>query len=471
MTNQRVFKILAVVLVAGLVVAGSVLGFILGYNWGVQSETAQWQAGEWGKLNEVLYRIETFYFDEVDREKLVEGALYGIVESLGDPYSAYMNEEEMQNRLIQLGDTYSGIGVEVTMVNNRITILAPFSGSPAEKAGLLPGDQIVEVDGMSLEGLSLNEAVQYIRGEAGSELTLGIIREGRPNIFRVNLVRAEITRSSVEMSMLPGDIGYIKLSRFAQNSPQEFSQAVAELKRQGMKGLVLDLRDNPGGYVPAVVEIARQVVPQGLIFYTEDRDGNLKDEYHSSLRDRGYPMVVLVNENSASASEILAGALQDNEVPIVGVTTFGKGIAQSSYPLADGSVVTLTVSRFYTPKGNNIHGEGITPDYVVELDASHRLPPLPFTGTLELGSDSLNVFQLQRMLTALDYLDEVNVTGTFDAATAQAVTQFQQKQNIAASGKVDRNTTDVLNQVWANFVREADVQFTKALEVIRDLTE
>lgn len=471
MTNQRVFKILAAVLVVGLVAAGSTLGFFLGYNWGTQSEIAQWQEGDWGKLNEVLLRIENFYFEEVEREELVEGALHGMVESLGDPYSAYMDIEELENRQIQLGDTYSGIGVEVIMENNRITVLAPFSGSPAEAAGLLPGDQIVEVDGMSLEGLSLTDAVQYIRGEAGSELTLGIIREGRPTIFQVTMERAEITRSSVEMSMLSGNIGYIKLTRFAQNSPDEFSQAVAELKRQGMGGLVLDLRDNPGGYVPSVVDIARQVVPQGLIFYTEDRNGNLLDEYHSSLRERDYPMVVLVNENSASASEILAGALQDNDVPIVGMTTFGKGIAQTSYPLADGSAVALTVSRFFTPKGNNIHDEGVHPDHLVELEASRRLSPLPFIGTLEVGSDSLYVFHLQRMLVALDYLEELNVTGTFDAATAQAVSQFQTDRGIAASGKMDAKTTDSLNQVWEKFVEDSDVQFNKALEVIGDLLD
>ncbi len=451
--------------------AGSGIGYIVGYNQGVSSELATWQEGDWGKLNEVLLRIERYYFEEVDREELLEGAIRGLVESLGDPFSTYMNKEELENRQIQLGDTYSGIGVEVTFENNRITILAPFAGSPAEEAGLLPGDQIVEVDGMSLEGMSLNEAVQYIRGEAGTELTLGIIREGRPNIFRVTLTRAEITRGSLEYWMLDDSVGYIKLTRFANSSPEEFSQAVSDLKVSGMKGLILDLRDNPGGYVPAVVDIARQVVPQGVIFYTEDRQGNLIQEYRSSLKERNYPMVVLVNANSASASEILSGALQDNEVPIVGETTFGKGVGQSSYPLDDGSAVVLTTFKFFSPSGQNIHEDGIVPDYPVEMDTGYRLPPLRFVGTLDIGSEALPVFQLQRMFVLLDYLEEANVTGIYDAATAQAVTEFQQDQGLAATGKVDLETTEMINEVWEQFVWDSDLQFGKALEVIRGLMD
>ncbi len=469
MAKQKVLKFLAALLVAGLVVAGSGISYIVGYNQGINSELASWQEGDWSKLNEVLLRIERYYFEETDREKLLEGAIYGIVQSLDDPFSAYMNKEELENRQIQLGDTYSGIGVEVTMENNRITILAPFAGSPAEEAGLLPGDQIVEVDGLSLEGMSLNEAVHYIRGEAGTELTLGIVREGRPNIFQVTLTRAEITRDSLEYWMLDDTVGYIKLTRFASGSPEEFSQAVSELKISGMKGLILDLRDNPGGYVPAVVDIARQVVPQGLIFYTEDRQGNLLHEYRTSLKERGYPMVVLVNANSASASEILSGALQDNNVPVVGEQTFGKGVGQSSYPLEDGSAVILTTFKFFTPSGQNIHEDGITPDYVVEMDAGYRLPPLRFVGTLEVGSEALPVFQLQRMFVLLEYLNESNVTGVYDEATAQAVTQFQQNQGLDAIGKVNLATTEAINEVWEQFVWDSDLQFGKALEVIRDL--
>lgn len=468
MSTQRMFKVLAIILVVGLLAAGSSLGFVLGYARGITSEQAQWRAGEWGKLNQALFQIEQNYINSTDRNKLLEGALYGLIESLDDPYSEYMSPEEWEDMLIQSGGSYSGIGVEVTMENNRVTIIVPFAGSPAEEAGLLPGDQIVEVDGVSIEGKTLNDAVSNIRGEEGTEVNLGIVREGRPNIFRVTLVRAPITRSSVDIEMLANGVGYLSLSRFADESDEEFAKGIRDLKNQGMKGLILDLRDNGGGYLDTAVNIARQIVPRGLIVYTEDREGNRTSEYSSSLRDRGFPMVVLVNENSASASEILAGALQDSGVPVIGVNTFGKGTVQRFYPMEDGSVVKLTMAKFFTPSGKEIQGNGVAPDHVVELKSVNRMPNLRYTGTLELGSEALHVLQLQSMLSAMSYLDAVG-TGVYDQATANAVTAFQRDNGLPASGKLDRQSTDTLNRRWENFSRSADSQLSTAVEILQGL--
>ena len=467
--DKKVLRILGIVLLIGIVVAGSSLGYVIGYTRGMSSKQS-WRSGDWSKLDEALFAIEQYYLEETDREKIIEGALSGLVGSLDDPYSEYLSIEDLEDMQIQLGNDYQGIGVEVTMENNRVTVVMPFAGSPAQEAGLLPGDQIVEVNGVNIEGLPLTEAVKDIRGEAGTEVTLGIIREGLPSIFQVTIKRATIERSSVEVEMLPDGIGYLVLTQFAESSGKEFAQGIRELKKQGMKGLVLDLRDNPGGYLDVAAEIGRQIVPKGLIVYTEDRNGKRTGEYTSSLRDRGFPMVVLINENSASASEIIAGALQDNNVPMIGATSYGKGTVQSSYELGDGSYVKLTTNKFFTPKGKEIQGNGVTPDYPVPMDMVNRLPNLYFLGTQELGSEALHIYQLQAMLEALGYL-EGKATGIYDQATAEAVAAFQRANKLSPSGKLDRETTDVLNQRWEKYTRDSDAQLQKAVEVLSQLIQ
>lgn len=458
-------KVLAVILVIGIVAVGSSLGYIIGYSRGLASEQSQWRSGDWAKLDAALFAIEHYYLRETDRESILEGALYGLVDSLGDPYSEYLSVEDLQEMQIQLGNDYQGIGVEVTLENNRVTIIVPYAGSPAQTAGLLPGDQIVEVNGVNIEGLPLTEAVKDIRGEAGTEVTLGIIREGLPNIFPVTLVRATIQRNTVVTEMRPDGIGYLSLSQFAEDSGKDFANGIRQLKKKGMKGLVLDLRDNPGGYLDVAAEIGRQIVPKGLIVYTEDRQGKRTGEYSSTLRDRGFPMVVLVNENSASASEIIAGALQDNGVTIIGANSYGKGTVQSSYELGDGSYVKLTSNKFFTPKGKEIQGHGVTPDYPVPMDAVNRMTNLWYTGTQQLGSEALHIYQLQAMLGAMGYLQR-EATGIFDQATADALSAFQRANGLPASGKLDRETTDAINQRWEIYTRESDVQLNKAIEVL-----
>lgn len=468
--DRRALKAIAVALVVGVVAAGGILGYVFGYNRGIESEQSQWRSGDWGKLDSALFAIEHYYLQEIDRDSVIEGALYGLVESLGDPYSDYLSVDDLVEMQIQLGDDYQGIGVEVTLENNRVTIIVPYAGSPAQKAGLLPGDQIVEVDGESIEGLPLHEAVMGVRGPAGAEVTLGIVREGVPSIFQVTMVRATIERESVTVETLPGGIGHLTLTQFADNSGAEFKKAISDFKAQGMKGLILDLRDNPGGYLDTASEIGNLIVPQGLIVYTEDRHGKRTKEYSSELKDRGYPMVVLVNENSASASEIIAGALQDNGVPIIGVRSYGKGTVQSSYALGDGSYIKLTVNKFFTPKGKEIQGNGVTPDYIVSMDSVNRMPSLRFTGTQELGSEALHIYQLQTMLTAMGGFSGP-ATGVFDLATADAVAAFQKANGLTVNSKLDEKTTAAINKRWEKYTRDSDVQLNKAVEVLSQLLQ
>lgn len=462
---KRGLKVLAFVMMIVVVVAASGLAYMIGYHVGIASEQSQWRSGEWGKLDGALFAIEHYFLKETDRDEILEGALRGMVESLDDLHSEYLSVEDVLEMQIQLGNDYQGIGVEVMLENNRVTIVLPYMGSPAQQAGLLPGDQIVEVNGVNIEGLPLTEAVKDIRGEAGTEVILGIVREGLANVFQVTLVRATIERSMVETELLPGGIGYLALSQFAENSGKEFADGLRNLQKQGMKGMILDLRDNPGGYLDVAVEIGRQLVPKGLIVYTEDRTGKRTGEYSSSLRDRGFPLVVLVNENSASASEIIAGALQDNAVPVVGATSYGKGTVQSSYTLGDGSYVKLTTNKFFTPSGREIQGQGVTPDYPVDMDMVYRGLTLRFVGTQELGSESLHVFQLQVMLAEMGYT-EAEASGIYDQLTVDAVAAFQRANSLPASGKLDSATTDALNRRWEEYARTNDTQLAKAIEVL-----
>lgn len=471
MGGQRTLKLLAVALVVVLFFSGIGLGYVVGYSRALVSEQAKWTGGDWGKLNQVLYHIDNNFIFEYDRKVLEDGALRGLMDSLGDPYSSYLTAKEIEDMQIRMGAAYGGIGVQVTEVNKRVVILDVFPDSPAEAAGLIPGDQIVEVDGLDIQGMILDQAVSYVRGEPGTVVTLGIIREGRQEVLQVNVTRADIPpRPSVTHENLGNGIGYTRISQFGINTAAEFSESLRELKGQGMKGLIVDLRGNPGGRVSAVYEIARQLVPQGLIFYYVDKDGKKTNEYFSNLRSRDFEVVVLIDERSASASEILAGALKDTDgATLVGKKSFGKGIVQGSFDVGtSGDAIMLTMAWYYTPSGTMIHGNGIQPHHDVEANEAILLPRLSYAGLLELGSDDLRVELLQRMLQALDY--DVQVTGVFDQATQTAVSAFQRSNGLTVTGRVNQNTTDRLNQRWEVFKREADAQLSKALEVIRQKT-
>jgi carboxyl-terminal processing protease len=255
-----------------------------------------------------------------------------------------------------------------------VTVTRPIPDSPAEKAGILAGDEIVEVDGEDIVGDDLNVTVAKIRGKAGTKVKIGVKREGRDGVIRFDIVRASVESMTVDSKMLDNSIGYIQIAEFDDITTSQFLKAFTALKREEMRGLILDLRDNPGGSVRTCVDIADELLPEGLIVYTEERDGT-RDEYTSS-GDNYYdgPLVVLVNGNSASAAEILTGAIKDYKTgTILGTTTYGKGIVQRILPLGDGTGVKLTIAKYFTPNGEDIHGLGIEPDEELELDVDAYL--------------------------------------------------------------------------------------------------
>ena len=328
-----------------------------------------------GKLEEIQTLMEAYYLDDIDSEQ-VENYLYkGAVAGLGDIYAAYYTEEEYQSMIDSTNGSYYGIGVEISqnMTTGIITISRIFEGSPAEEAGLLPGDVIYRIAGEEVTGEDLNKVVALIKGEEYTTVTVEVARDGESGYLEFEVERRTIEVPTVESEMLEDQIGYIAITSFDDVTTDQFITALDTLESQGMEALVVDLRNNGGGLVSSVCAILDRLLPEGLIVYTEDKYGNREEEYSDAEHYFDKPLAVLVNGNSASASEIFAGAIKDYGIgTLVGTTTYGKGIVQKIYPLSDGTAVKLTVSKYYTPKGNNIHGTGIEPDVTVELDEDLR---------------------------------------------------------------------------------------------------
>lgn len=326
------------------------------------------------KLGLLESYIRGYYLEEVDEEQLEDYLYYGLVAGLGDPYAAYYNEEETQSMLDSSSGSYCGIGAMFSqnMITGVITVSRVYEGFPSYEAGILPEDILIKVEGEDVTGQDLTNVVTKIKGEEGTEVTITMLRGEEEIDFTMK--RRVIEVPTVEHEMLEDNIGYIMISEFDGVTDAQFHEALTDLQAQGMKSLVIDLRNNGGGSVDAVCAIADELLPEGPIVFTEykgeDRVARNSDEACVDL-----PMVVLMNGNSASASEILAGALQDYEAAeIVGTQSYGKGIVQSVIDLQDGTALKLTTAKYYTPDGNNIHEIGITPD--VEIDLPEELKTL-----------------------------------------------------------------------------------------------
>ncbi|MEM7007836.1 MAG: S41 family peptidase [Thermodesulfobacteriota bacterium] len=319
----------------------------------------------------VLDLIQRNYVENVDGEDLTEKAIEGMLRSL-DPYSAYLSPERYRELQIGTSGEFVGVGMEVTTEDGYLKVITPIEGGPAEKAGVKPRDLIVEIEGKSTKGMIVQEAVNMLRGPKGSTVNVTIEREGTSEPIKVDLVRDKIVVKSVKYDLLENGIGYIKLSQFQENSSQELRNALSQLEAQNggkLRGVVLDLRNNPGGLLGEAIEIVDEFIDQGLIVSVKGRDKNqARDHYATKNGDfQEYPIVVIVNEGSASASEVVAEALQDNKrATILGTNTFGKGSVQTIIRLEDGSGLKLTTAKFYAPSGRSISEVGLTPDVIVE---------------------------------------------------------------------------------------------------------
>lgn len=341
----------------------------MGYGFGMGVVFTRWKLaprGEFAQLSNLQQILSNRFDGQIDIGKLLEGAKAGLVGSTGDPYTAYLTAEEARQLDDDLSGKLKGIGAEIGQKDGLIIVVAPLDGSPAQAADLRAGDAILEIDGKDTLGLSIAQAVLKIRGEEGSEVKLKIGRGIRS--LDVTIKRAVITVPSVKWSLKDG-VGYIKLSRFASDTGDKLNQAASELKAQGANSFLLDLRNNPGGYLDASVDVAGQFLAKGFVVVEERRGGKTEKVLKAKGGGRlvGVPLVVLINQGSASASEIVAGALQDHgKARIAGAKSFGKGSVQDLVELEGGSQLKVTIAHWFTPKGRGIDGEGIKPDVEIK---------------------------------------------------------------------------------------------------------
>lgn len=328
--------------------------------------------GDWRQLEAVRGYIKERFVDPVPEAELIRGAIRGLVESTGDKYSVYMSPEQYTNFLRHFEDSFGGVGVQVELKDNFVTVVKPIKGTPGEKAGLRTGDRIVGVDGRDVTRMSLDEVVQLIRGPEGTKVRLTVNREDRK--FEVTLTRTRIQMPSLSSQMLEPGIGYIRIEEFNTRIGARVREKLTQLRGQGLRALILDLRQNPGGLLSEAVEVSSLFLGPGPVVHVVGRDGSRETLNSKGKAPFDLPLVVLVDEGSASASEIVAGAIKDRGAGVLmGARTFGKGSVQTFFDLEGGAGLKLTTARYLTAGGHSIHQKGIDPDMVVEVPKTARL--------------------------------------------------------------------------------------------------
>lgn len=428
------------------------------------------ERSEFEKLYTAYDTLKANYFKDLEGEKLVNGAINGMLESLEDPYSDYMNVEEAEGFHESISSSFEGIGAEIQEREGSIVIVTPLKGSPAEKAGLKPNDTVLSVNGESLQGLSSAEAISLIRGEKGTKVKLQVQRAGVEDTMDISIVRDTIPIETVYGEML-GDEGIAKvqITAFSENTSEELIDELNGLQKKGMKGLILDLRQNPGGLLDQAIAISSLFVPEGkILFQIEDRNGNVEEVKSTGNDSLDVPLVVLIDNGSASASEILAAAVRESaNVKLVGEKSFGKGTVQSAQDFTDGSNMKFTTQKWLTPNGNWIHENGIEPDFKVGLPKYASLPIINPESKLKLSSTSSEVKTAQQMLKAVGF-DPGRQDGFFDEKTEQATKDFQEKQKINVTGIITGETTLALMEELREKINNNDTQVKKAIEVLKE---
>ncbi|HVI41416.1 MAG TPA: S41 family peptidase [Anaerovoracaceae bacterium] len=430
-------------------------------------------------LKQYIEYIKQNYKDDITYDQLVRGAFGGVVNSLGDPYSVYYGASgEGENFVESVIGEYSGIGLSVENYNGQCRVVAPIPGTPAEKSGIKSGDIITKIDGTDIASKTLNETVSMMRGKAGTKISIAVDRSGKALSF--TLTREKIKNVSVNYKVLNNTIGYIQITSFDNDSNKEFSAALAALEKQGIKSLIIDERNNPGGLVSTAMDIANQLMPEGPISHFMQK-GKIVETYSANGKAAfDLPTVLLVNEGSASASEILAGALQDSKTAtLVGTTTYGKGVAQQVTDFSDGASMKLSMYYFLTPNKSKIDHIGITPNYTVQnstnvnaeqlADKYMGFAPMSEKVKPKAGSVGLNVYGAQQRLSMIGYV--VKVSGTMDETTVAAVKKFQQESGLFSCGILDYTTMNTLDKATVNYITSVknaqDLQLDKAIELMK----
>ncbi|KIL36716.1 peptidase S41 [Cohnella kolymensis] len=435
-----------------------------------------WSEEELGKLNKALDLIEERYMTDTDRSQLLDGAVQGMVESLRDPYSVYKSSEEAQKFSDALQGAFTGIGAELKIENGTVVVDSAIKGSPAERAGLQPRDVLLSVNGQSLHGVTLSEAVSKIRGPKGTKAKLKISRAGAAEPLELEMVRDRIDLETVHADLGQDGIGRLSINQFTYDTSAEVADRVRAMEEQGLKALIIDVRDNPGGILQSVLEVSEQFIEKNKpILVNEYRDGRHKTEFAVNGLDRlkPYPIIVLINKGSASAAEILAGALkQSANAVLVGDTSYGKGTVQVSYDkeLGDGSLVKLTVYKWLLPDGTWIHQKGIDPDLAVSQPDYFLASRLPRDHVLQYDVTGEPVKNLQNILEGIGFPAD-RKDGYFSKGTEAAVQQFQLSEQLPVDGQVNAATADRLEEkLYVNLQNpEYDTQWQAAVKKAREL--
>lgn len=422
-----------------------------------------------GNLSYAYNEIMHDYLNGAKSKSLVDGAAEGMVGSLQDPYSVYLSEDKGEAYMQSYEDHFVGIGVEIRQEDGAFIIDSVIKGAPAEKAKLQKEDEIANIDGNSVKGLTFDELKSKLQGKSGSTVKLQIARPGTSGQLTVPVVRGDVPVLTVASEMKPGGIGEITISRFAEKTAQEFDAAIKSLQKQGMKSLLLDLRGNPGGLLNPTIEIANRFVPKGkTIVQVVYKDEKSVLTHKSSQKEPWtLPIAILVDAHTASSAEVLTAALKDTAgAQVVGEKTFGKGIVQNFNQLSDGSVLKLTEAQWRTPNGQWIHKKGIEPNVTVAAPDYALLPRLDAGLQLKAGDYGDKVVTVQKMLQAIGY-DTGAGSGIYDEATVAAVRAFQQKESLPVTGETnDRTAYRILAKLMDKYQTE-DPQRNKAMDLLK----
>lgn len=430
-------------------------------------EVVSMERPEFKQLYDAFDKLNLLYYKDLDQEKMVNGAINGMFDALDDPYSDYLTKEESENFNASLSSSFEGIGAEIEARNDYIMIVSPIKNSPAEKAGLLPRDMVLAVDGKSIQGMSTSEAVTLIRGEKGTQVTLTIQRDGMADNMDVKIIRDVIPVETVYGEMGEDKIAHIQITSFSEKTAEELVAKLAEFEVQGMQSIVLDVRQNPGGYLVAALDISNLFLEKGTtILQVEPRQGEAEVYKAEGGKKYDLPVTVLIDEGSASASEILAAALQEGAgAEIIGVKSFGKGTVQTVEDLQGGASIKYTNAKWLTPNGNWINEKGVTPTIEVPYPDYVYLTYVDPTLELADGSTNAAVKSVEGMLNALGYSIEA-VDETFDNQTAKAVRDFQAAQGLQVTGVVTGDTTYALMDALKAFIDANDPMLMKAKEIL-----
>lgn len=481
--NKKTVKIVAFIIVAAMIITSfSFVMFLPSAFAGTKDEdtvSREYLLDRLVVMQEYLEFLNKYYKDKVNYQKLMDAAMEGATESLDDPYSVYyVSDKDSENFIESVSGEYAGIGVTMRDSNGKYEVASVNAAGPALKAGVEPGDIVIKVADKNVDSLSLEQTVSLMRGEPGSNVILTVDRNGQKK--DITITREIVTTACISYELLDNKIGYIIISGFDSDVAKEFEMAKIVLVNKGAESIIIDMRNNPGGLINGAVDIANQLIPEGYITHFVNKGDIAESKKATGIAGTQMPTVVLVNEKSASATELLSGALQDNNAAtLVGTTTFGKGVAQQVISLSSGDRAKLSVFYFITPNKKDIHHVGITPDYVVrnatigsEQDKAKydSFAPMSENEKPVYGDTGLNVYGAQQRLELLGYY-KGEITGTMDDITVDAIKKFQKDEGLYAYPVIDNTTKTKLESAahalaYGNTKQGEDLQLAKAIELL-----